>query len=85
MNDLFKPDDTRDALRKIGGLLFGLGAAMIYIRKGPFLYRQSEPVGQLPDVPGARDPGGLSVRRDPDQAPDRRASLVAGSSTASSA
>ena len=37
MNDLFKPDDTRDALRKIGGLLFGLGAAMIYIRKGPFL------------------------------------------------
>jgi hypothetical protein len=37
MNDLFKPDDTRDALRKIGGLLFGLGALMIYIRKGPFL------------------------------------------------
>jgi hypothetical protein len=37
MNDLFKPDDTRDALRKIGGLLLGLGALMIYIRKGPFL------------------------------------------------
>jgi hypothetical protein len=37
MNDLFKPDDSRDALRKIGGLLLGLGAAMIYIRKGPFL------------------------------------------------
>ncbi|MGA8217821.1 MAG: hypothetical protein WB771_04595 [Solirubrobacterales bacterium] len=37
MNDLFKPDDTRDALRKVGGLLFGLGAMMIYIRKGPFL------------------------------------------------
>src|SRR3954453_7627529 len=37
MNDRFKPDDTRDALRKIGGLLFGLGALMIYIRKGPFL------------------------------------------------
>jgi hypothetical protein len=37
MNDLFKPDDTRDTLRKIGGLLLGLGAAMIYIRKGPFL------------------------------------------------
>jgi hypothetical protein len=35
MNDLFEPDDTRDALRKIGGLLLGLGAAMIYIRKGP--------------------------------------------------
>ncbi len=37
MNDLLKPDDTRDALRKIGGLLLGLAAAMIYIRKGPFL------------------------------------------------
>jgi hypothetical protein len=37
MNDLLKPDDTRDALRKIGGLLCGLGALMIYIRKGPFL------------------------------------------------
>jgi hypothetical protein len=37
MNDLFKPDDTRDALRKLGGLLFGLGALMIYVRKGPFL------------------------------------------------
>jgi hypothetical protein len=37
MNDLFQPDDTRDALRKIGGLLLGLAAAMIYIRKGPFL------------------------------------------------
>jgi hypothetical protein len=37
MNDLLRPDDTRDALRKIGGLLFGLGALMIYIRKGPFL------------------------------------------------
>lgn len=35
MNDLFKPDDTRDALRKIGGLLLGLGALMIYVRKGP--------------------------------------------------
>jgi hypothetical protein len=37
MNDLFTPDDTRDALRKIGGLLIGLAAAMIYIRKGPLL------------------------------------------------
>jgi hypothetical protein len=35
MTDLFKPDDTRDALRKLGGLLLGLGALMIYIRKGP--------------------------------------------------
>jgi hypothetical protein len=34
MNDWFAPDDTRDALRKFGGLLFGLGAAMIFIRKG---------------------------------------------------
>ena len=38
MNDeLWRPDDTRDALRKLGGLLLGLGALMIYIRKGPFL------------------------------------------------
>src|SRR6266550_6219987 len=37
MNDFFTPDDTRDALRKIGGLLIGLAALMIYIRKGPFL------------------------------------------------
>jgi hypothetical protein len=37
MNDSFKPDDTRDALRKVGGLLLGLAAAMIYIRKGPFV------------------------------------------------
>jgi hypothetical protein len=37
MNELLKPDDTRDTLRKIGGLLIGLAAAMIYIRKGPFL------------------------------------------------
>ena len=37
MNDVFEPDDTRDSLRKIGGILIGLAAAMIYIRKGPFL------------------------------------------------
>jgi hypothetical protein len=37
MNDRFTPDDTRDLLREIGGLLLGLAAAMIYIRKGPFL------------------------------------------------
>lgn len=36
-DDLWRPDDTRDALRKLGGLLLGLGALMIYIRKGPFL------------------------------------------------
>jgi hypothetical protein len=37
MNDPLSPDDTRDALRTIGGLLIGLAAAMIYIRKGPFI------------------------------------------------
>ncbi|MGA8804463.1 MAG: hypothetical protein WB866_07220 [Solirubrobacterales bacterium] len=34
MNEILRPDDTRDALRKIGGLLVGLAAAMIFIRKG---------------------------------------------------
>src|SRR5436190_6634572 len=38
MNDRFASDDTRDMLREIGGLLIGLAAAMIYIRKGPFLH-----------------------------------------------
>ena len=33
MNELLKPDDTRDALRKIGGLLFGLGILMWLLRK----------------------------------------------------
>ncbi len=33
--DLLTPDDTRDALRKIGGILLGLAALMIAIRKGP--------------------------------------------------
>lgn len=33
--DRFAPDDTRDALRQIGGILLGLGALMIAIRKGP--------------------------------------------------
>ena len=37
MNERFTPDDTRDALREIGGLLIGLAAAMIYIRKGPLI------------------------------------------------
>ena len=41
MNEYLRPDDTRDALRKIGGLLIGLAAAMIYIRKGPLLQHQS--------------------------------------------
>jgi hypothetical protein len=33
----FEPDDTRDALRKLGGILLALAAAMIYIRKGAFI------------------------------------------------
>ena len=33
MKDLLAPDDTRDALRKLGGLLFGLGMLMVAIRK----------------------------------------------------
>jgi hypothetical protein len=33
MNELLRPDDTRDALRKIGGLLFGLGILMVLLRK----------------------------------------------------
>jgi hypothetical protein len=37
MNDLFTPDDRRDALRKLGGILLGLAALMIAIRKGPFI------------------------------------------------
>jgi hypothetical protein len=37
MNERFEPDDTRDSLREIGGLLIGLAVAMIYIRKGPLL------------------------------------------------
>src|ERR671918_2859971 len=33
MSELLRPDDTRDALRKIGGLLFGLGVLMLLLRK----------------------------------------------------
>jgi len=33
MNELLRPDDTRDALRKIGGLLFGIGILMLLLRK----------------------------------------------------
>src|SRR4051794_24299955 len=36
MNDPYSPDDTRDTLRTIGGLLLGLAALMIFIRKGWF-------------------------------------------------
>ena len=34
MIDALKPDDTRDGLRKIGGILLGIGALMIFTRKG---------------------------------------------------
>jgi len=33
MTDALKPDDTRDGLRKLGGLLLAAGAFMIFIRK----------------------------------------------------
>jgi hypothetical protein len=34
MNELLRPDDTRDALRNIGALLFGIGVLMLLLRKG---------------------------------------------------
>ncbi|MGZ5336682.1 MAG: hypothetical protein ACXWDT_01410 [Solirubrobacterales bacterium] len=34
MIDALKPEDTRDGLRTIGGLLLGIGALMIFTRKG---------------------------------------------------
>ena len=34
MRDLLAPDDTRDALRKYGGLLLGLGVFMLILRRG---------------------------------------------------
>ncbi len=33
MNELLRPDDTRDALRGIGALLFGIGVLMLLLRK----------------------------------------------------
>jgi hypothetical protein len=33
MNELLRPDDTRDALRKIGALLLGIGVLMLLLRK----------------------------------------------------
>jgi hypothetical protein len=36
MNELLRPDDTRDALRKIGALLFGIGVLMLLLRKATF-------------------------------------------------
>jgi hypothetical protein len=34
MTDALRPEDTRDALRKLGGLLFGIGILMMWLRKG---------------------------------------------------
>ena len=34
MSEALKPEDTRDALRKFGVLLFGVGALMLFIKKG---------------------------------------------------
>jgi len=42
MTELLRPDDTRDALRKLGGLLLGTAALMIFIRK-----TQGEPWGDF--------------------------------------
>jgi hypothetical protein len=36
MNDLLRPDDTRDALRNIGALLLGIGVLMLLLRKATF-------------------------------------------------
>jgi hypothetical protein len=36
MNDPLTPDDSRDVFRALGGLLIGLAALMIFIRKGWF-------------------------------------------------
>jgi len=33
LSRLFSPDDTRDALRNLGGLLIGIGLFMVFIRK----------------------------------------------------
>ena len=48
MNDALRPDDTRDALRKVGGLLIGLAALMIYIRKGPLLATNNQQWAAFP-------------------------------------
>jgi hypothetical protein len=48
MNEFIQPDDTRDELRKLGGLLIGLAALMIYIRKGPLLAVNPEQWAEFP-------------------------------------
>jgi hypothetical protein len=67
MSDLLRPDDTRDALRKIGGLLIGLAAAMIYIRKGPFLAANPDQWASFPmllvlAIPAVYLYGGIMTR-----------------------
>jgi hypothetical protein len=48
MNEFIQPDDTRDELRKIDGLLIGLAALMIYVRKGPLLAVNPEQWAEFP-------------------------------------
>ena len=48
MNARLTPDDTRDSLRKIGGLLIALAAAMIFVRKGPFFQANPEQWADFP-------------------------------------
>jgi len=67
MNDRFTPDDTRDLLREVGGLLLGLAAAMIYIRKGPFISVNPDQWAAFPmflvlAIPAAYLYGGILTR-----------------------
>jgi hypothetical protein len=48
MNDRLTPDDTRDSLRTVGGILIGLAAVMIYVRKGPFFQANPEQWADFP-------------------------------------
>jgi hypothetical protein len=48
MNDRLTPDDSRDTLRMIGGLLIGLAAAMIFVRKGSFFSGNPEKWADFP-------------------------------------
>ena len=48
MNDRLTPDDSRDMLRALGGLLIGLAAAMIFVRKGWFLGANPEQWAAFP-------------------------------------
>ena len=79
------PDDTRDALRKLGGLLFGLGALMISIRKGRFIPINPSHWASFPSSWSSRfRPSSSTGRRLHRQAPDGRAARRGRPSTASS-